>query len=433
MSTDQKNYILYKMAKIAQVDSEEILDSRGNPTVQTRIILKDGAIGVASVPSGASKSKYEAVELRDGDTHHFGGLGVTKAVENVLEQIKPVILGREASNQEDLDKLLIEIDGTENKANLGANAILSVSLAAAVAQSHSQKTPLYRYLNSLINVSLPDSQPHLPTPMFNLINGGKHGSGGLDIQEFLVIPSEKLTYDKALEVGVTIFKQLKVVLMSRGESTSTGDEGGYTPDITNTEALERLTEAIRASHETISQEFVRLGLDVAGSQLLRGDRYFLREEPKGFSLEEFMKFLLNLKDSYNLLTIEDPLSEEDWDNWVKITKQAGDTLIVADDLVSTNPKRLAKCVKLNAATGVIIKLNQIGTLSETLNVALEAKKAKMKIIVSHRSGEVDDVYLADLSVALAAEFIKAGAPYRGERVAKYNRLLEIEKELSDGK
>lgn len=419
------------MAKIVHIYAEEILDSRGNPTVRAKVVLEDGSIGEAGVPSGASTGSFEAVELRDQDPHRFGGLGVLKAVDNVNQKIAPALLGFEASNQEKLDSLMRDLDGTPNKSKLGANAILGVSLSVAIAQAHSQKTPLYKYLNNLVALSLPTTDLDLPTPMFNLINGGRHGNGNLDIQEFLVIPEGSLKYQNALENGVMVYKKLKTILISRGESISTGDEGGYTPALSNKEALERLEEAIRAVRELLAGT-VNLGLDIAASGLLRGSKYFIKEFPQGLTTAEFSDYLLHLKDSFHLISIEDPLDEEDWQGWTAITQKAKPTLIVADDLVSTNPERLAKCVEQKAASGLIVKLNQIGTLTEALEVAVRAKKDGLKIVVSHRSGEVDDFYLADLAVALSAEFIKAGAPFRGERVAKYNRLLEIERDLENG-
>lgn len=419
------------MAKIKAVHAQEILDSRGNPTIQTSIGLEDGSIGISGVPSGLSIGKYEAVELRDNDPTRFGGLGVLKAVEAVNEKIALKILNLEASEQRAIDHLMVTLDGTENKSNLGANSILSVSQAICRAAANSAKVPLFRYLNSLAQTfSLPSSIEKMPTPCFNILNGGKHGEGNLDFQEFMVIPPTAKNYHQGLELGVNTYNVLRNILISRNAIHSVGDEGGFTPNLsTNLDALEILKEAIEEQKLRLGYD-IFLGLDCAASNFRKGNNYQIRDRTTPFSTAELLTYYLDLNNQYRLLLLEDPFSEDDWDGWIKLRESLGNSLIiVGDDLIATNAKRLALAVEKKAITGVLVKPNQIGTVTETLWLIENAKKAGLVIIVSHRSGETNDTFVADMAVATSSDYVKFGAPARGERVAKYNRLLEIESEL----
>lgn len=420
------------MAKIQWVRATEILDSRGNPTVETSVGLDDGTAVRASVPSGASLGKYEAVELRDGDPKRFGGMGVLKAVENVNKVIGPAIVEKSPQNQTEIDQLLIKLDGTANKSKLGANAILSVSLTVCKAAAASLRTPLYKYINQLsFNINLPRTIEKMPTPIFNLINGGKHGAGNLDFQEFHVIPASHASYHEGLRLADEIYQTLKRVLSYRNAVHSVGDEGGFAPNLfTNLDALDILTEAIKETPYKLSYD-VFLGLDVAASHFRAGHGYQIKDQPQALSSEELIKYYQNLQATYHLLLLEDPLAEDDWNDWGKLMGIMGQTvLIVGDDLFATNPERLKKGIGAKAANAILIKPNQIGTVTETLTVVKLAKEGGFKTIVSHRSGETNDTFVADFAVGIAADYVKFGAPARGERVAKYNRLLEIEGELS---
>ena len=419
------------MTKITSITSREIIESRGNPTVETTVHLEDGSYGIASIPSGASVGSHEAVELRDGDPKRFNGMGMLKVINNVLTVLAPKIVGMDASQQKQIDDTMIAIDGTENKQNLGANSILSISLATAVAQANSEKKPLYRYLNEIAkNLGINASCQRLPTPAFNIINGGKHGAGNLDFQEFIVVPATVKPFSEALQIGVEIYHELKKVLTYRNAVHSVGDEGGFAPNLfTNMDACEAIAEAMRATPYKIGFD-VFFGLDLAPENFMKGDKFQIKDRPQPLTREEFVTYLEELNNEYHLLYMEDPLHEDDWDGWKELTKRFTRTMvIVGDDLLVTNPKRLEKSIEMGACTGILVKPNQIGTLSETLAVVKRAKEAGMRTIISHRSGETNDTFIADLAVAVDAEYVKFGAPARGERVAKYNRLLKIEAEL----
>lgn len=418
------------MSKIKEIRAIEILDSRGNPTVQTEIILENGVSGKASVPSGASIGKYEAVELRDGDKNRYSGMGVLKAVANVNGIIGPRLVGIESWEQFIIDKTMIDLDGTPNKRNLGANSLLSVSMAVAAASANSYRVPLYRYLNHLFGGMLPTTVEKMPTPTFNIINGGKHGAGNLDFQEFHIVPATSKPYHTALEMGTEIYQNLKNVLIYRQAVHSVGDEGGFAPNLfTNIDAVEVIAEAIKATPYALGRD-VFMGLDLAASYFRKNSGYLIKDRPQAFTTEEFIVYLQNLNDSYPLLILEDPLDEDDWEGWQKLTAGFGaTTLIVGDDLLATNAVRIKQAIEKKACSAVLVKPNQAGTLSETLEVIKIARQGGLSIIVSHRSGETLDTFIADLAVGVNAEYVKFGAPSRGERIAKYNRLMEIEKEL----
>ncbi|MDP3998858.1 MAG: phosphopyruvate hydratase [bacterium] len=420
------------MAKIQWVNATEILDSRGNPTIETTIALDDGVSAArASVPSGASLGKYEAIELRDNDPNRFNGMGVLKAVGNVNNAIGSAIMGKDPQDQVGIDKLLLKLDGTPNKGNLGGNAILSVSLAVCKVAAFSLKMPLYKYINKLaFNINLPVSIEKMPTPTFNLINGGKHGAGNLDFQEFHVIPASHKPYHEGLRLGDEIYQKVRKVLDYRNAIHSVGDEGGFAPNLfTNMDALEILIEAIKETPYKLSYD-VFLGLDVAATHFKKGGHYQIKDHPEALAADDLIKYYQHLQENYHLLILEDPLGEDDWNDWAKLMQIMGNTVtIVGDDLFATNPERLKKGIDEKVANAILVKPNQIGTLTETLAVVKQAKDAGFKTIVSHRSGETNDTYIADLAVGLTADYVKFGAPARGERVAKYNRLLEIEHEI----
>ncbi|HUV47024.1 MAG TPA: phosphopyruvate hydratase [Candidatus Bathyarchaeia archaeon] len=416
--------------KIKAVKAREILDSRGNPTIETELYLEDGSLGVASVPSGGSTtSKYESMELRDKDPDRFAGMGVLKAVANVNKIIAPKIIGQEASQQGNIDQLLITLDGTENKAHLGANAILSVSQAVCEASAASYKMPTYKYLQA--KYQLANDQTPLPVPIFNLINGGKHGAGNLDFQEFQIIPTSSKSFIEALECGEEIYQSVKKVLIYRGAIHSVGDEGGFTPNLfTNMDALEILIEAIKAVEYTLGHQ-VFLGLDVAANFFYQNGHYKIKDREQPFNRKDMISYYVSLNQEYNIFSLEDALQEDDWEGWVELTRVLGtNTLIVADDLLSTNLLRLKKAIAKKASTAILIKPNQVGTISETVEIIKTAQEADWKIIISHRSGETNDDFIADFSVAMRADYTKFGAPARGERVVKYNRLAKIASELN---
>jgi enolase len=417
-------------SNIYAILSREILDSRGNPTVETTVILESGYRGTASVPAGASIGKHEVVELRDNDEKRYDGMGVTKAVNNVLTVIAPKLKGMDSTKQGEIDKLLVDMDGTPDKHNLGANSILSVSLAMSVAAAASQRMPLYGYLNHLFSASSPVAITRVPTPTFNIINGGKHGAGNLDFQEFHVTPATNKSFSDALRMGTELYHGTKKILAYRNAIHSVGDEGGFAPDLfTNVDAMAILSDAVRASPYRFGVD-VFLGLDLAASHFKKDHGYQIKDRPNPYSGNEFIEFLRDLFAKYKFLLLEDPLDEDDWPNWIALTKELGSTaLIVGDDLLATNPERLKRAIDEHACSAILMKPNQIGTLSEFFAVATMAKKHDIKIIVSHRSGETNDTFIADLAVAIQSEYVKFGAPARGERVAKYNRLLAIEQEL----
>lgn len=410
-------------ATIKDIIGEEILDSRGNPTIKVKVSLEDGSWGEAAVPSGASTGKYEAWELRDNDTTRQNGKGVSKALANINGEIRENLIGQ-SPNQEELDTKIISLDGTKNKERLGANATLGVSLAFAKARAQSAGKELYESLG----VSLPKS---LPLPMFNILNGGRHAENSTDIQEFMIVPIGAKDFAEALDWGEKICASLGEILESRGLGTRLGDEGGYAPQLNqNAQALDLLIEAIEKSH-FLAGEQIALALDIAASELKNGEIYELKREQRNFSSTELIAWYEELVKKYPIISIEDGLDEDDWSAWQIMTKQLGSKInLVGDDLFVTNPDRLALGIKEGVANAIIIKPNQIGTLTETLKVIKLAQGAGYKIIVSHRSGETEDTTIADLAVAVGAEFLKSGAPTRPERLAKYHRLAEIEKKLS---
>lgn len=413
---------------IYSVTAREILDSRGNPTVETTVILSSGYRGTASVPAGASIGKYEAVELRDNDEKRYGGMGVLTAVKNVNETIAQKIRGMDAMNQGSIDKIMVDLDGTPNKSKLGANAILSVSLAVAVAAAAHRRMPLYKYLNTLVGVQMPILK--IPTPTFNVINGGKHGAGNLDFQEFQIIPASNKRYSQGLEIGAEVYQAVKKILVYRNAVHSVGDEGGFAPNLlTNIEAIEILYEAVKNTQYKFGYDLF-FGLDVAASYFKTDHGYQIKDKSAAYQGNEFIEYFRSMNEKYKLLLLEDALDEDDWSGWTSMTQILGhDMLIVGDDLLATNRTRLERAIKEKACSAILMKPNQIGTLSEFLAVALLARQAGIKIIVSHRSGETNDTFVADLAVGIQADYVKFGAPARGERVAKYNRLLSIESEL----
>ncbi len=416
--------------KIYSVHAREILDSRGEPTVETMVILESGYRGTAGVPSGTSLGKYEALELRDHDPKRYSGMGVLKAVDNVNNIIGPKLHGLDVLNQHAIDGTMLELDGTATKEKLGANAILSVSMASAIAAASAGRLPLYQYFNALINKQVPVRLVRIPTPELNEINGGKHGSGNLDFQEFLVIPATNVKFSDALRMGDEIYMILRELLKHRNAGTSVGFEGGYCPNLfTNIDAVEIIVDAIRQTQYRIGVD-VFLGLDIAASHFNTNGNYQVKEKQQALSTMDFINYLKELHEKYHMLVMEDPLNEDDWQNWKELTAVLGkDVLIVGDDLLATNPTRVERAINERACSAILLKPNQIGTLTEFLDVVAKAKKANVATIVSHRSGETNDSYVADLGVAIQAEYVKFGAPARGERVAKYNRLLEIQSEL----
>lgn len=412
--------------KIKSIKAREILDSRGNPTVETTVVLDDGSKTEGSVPSGASLGKYEAVELRDNDPKRYKGMGVLTAVNNVNQIIAPKLKGMDAGEQIRIDKLLIELDGTQNKSKLGANAILSVSQAVMEVAAISKKLPTYKYVASLYGFKLPQK---LPTPTFNLINGGKHGAGNLEFQEFHIVPSTGRTYSEALKMAEEIYQTLEDVLKKHGAIHSVGDEGGYAPNLfTNADALELLMEAIDKAGYIFNKD-VFLGLDVAAGFFYKSGKYQIKDRTMPMETENLVNFYKELNEQYPLFTLEDGFYEDDWNGWIRITQQLPETIIVGDDLLATNKHRVEEAIKKKACNAVLVKPNQIGTISETVYVVMKTRKADWKVIVSHRSGETNDDFIADFAVGVNADFTKFGAPARGERVAKYNRLLAIEAEI----
>lgn len=413
------------MARISQIQGLEILDSRGNPTVEATVVLDSGASGRAAVPSGASTGTREAVELRDGDPKRYLGKGVRKAVGHVNSEIRQAIIGKEARDQQALDRLLCELDGTENKSRLGANAILAASLAVARAAAQDAGLPLYRYLGG-------DKAVNLPVPMMNILNGGAHADNNVDIQEFMILPVGMPNFAEALRCGAEIFHQLKKVLHNRGLHTAVGDEGGFAPDLPSNEAaLETILEAIeQAGYKAGSEVF--LGLDVASSEFFTNGHYRLASEGRDFDAPAFIDYLAGLVERYPIISIEDGMAENDWAGWAALTTRLGDQVqLVGDDLFVTNTRILREGIDKEIANSILIKLNQIGTLTETLEAIAMATDAGYTAIVSHRSGETEDDTIADLAVATTATQIKTGSLCRSDRVAKYNRLLRIEAELGD--
>ena len=411
------------MALIEAIHAREILDSRGNPTVEVEVLLTDGAMGRAGVPSGASTGAFEAVELRDGDKNRYQGKGVLQAVEAVLEVIAPELEGIDATDQRLIDSMMLELDGTPNKGKLGANAILGVSLAVAGAAAESAGLPLYRYLGG------PNAHV-LPVPLMNILNGGSHADSDVDIQEFMVVPLGASTFSEGLRWGVEVYHNLKSVLQEKGLSTGLGDEGGFAPNLpSNRAALDLILEAItRAGYKPGTD--IGLALDVASSEFFKDGAY--QFEGKALTAAEMSAYYVELVADYPLVSIEDPLDEDDWEGWKTLTDAIGDKVqIVGDDLFVTNPERLSRGIEAATANSLLVKVNQIGSLTETLDAVSMAQRAGYTTITSHRSGETEDTTIADICVATNAGQIKTGAPARSERVAKYNQLLRIEEELDD--
>jgi len=412
---------------IEDVIAREILDSRGTPTLEVDIITEDGVLGRAAVPSGASTGAHEAVELRDGDKNRYGGKGVLKAVGNVNDTIAPELIGLDASDQVGIDELLIELDGTPNKANMGANATLGVSLAAAHAAAEALELPLYRYIGGT-------SARTLPVPMMNILNGGKHADNSTDLQEFMVLPTGAHNFAEALRWCAEVYQALKKVLKDMKFSTTVGDEGGFAPSLkSNAEAIEVILTAISKAGYAPGRD-IYIGMDPAATEIYKDGKYELAREatPRSLTSAEFVDLYASWMKKYPIITLEDGLAEDDWEGWAALTKKiGGKTQIVGDDLFVTNTERIARGIKEKSANSVLIKLNQIGTLTETLAAIEMAKRAGWTAVVSHRSGETEDTTIADLVVATNAGQIKTGAPCRSERIAKYNRLLRIEEELGD--
>ena len=414
------------MSIIEQVWAREIMDSRGNPTIEAEVILEDGTTGRAAVPSGASTGENEAVELRDGDKLRYMGKGVLKAVENVNEKIGRELEGLDVLDQTQIDQTMIALDGTENKSNLGANAILAVSLASARAAAGFQEMPLYRYIGGT-------NAKTLPVPMMNILNGGAHADNNVDFQEFMVMPVGAQSFSEALRCGAEIFHNLKSVLKSRGYSTGVGDEGGFAPNLSsNEEAVETILEAIEKAGYKAGQN-VMLALDPAASEFYSNGKYvFKKSDKRELSSEEMAAYWTDWCGKYPIISIEDGMAENDWDGWKSLTESVGKTVqLVGDDLFVTNVKFLQKGIDENAANGILIKVNQIGTLTETLDAIELARTNNMTAIISHRSGETEDTFIADLAVATNAGQIKTGSLCRSDRIAKYNQLLRIEEDLGD--
>jgi enolase len=416
--------------EITSIRARQIIDSRGNPTVEADVLLADGTLGRAAVPSGASTGSNEAVELRDGGDA-FGGKAVMKAVGNVNETIAKALLGKDAGDQRGIDQAMIELDGTPNKGKLGANAILAVSLAVAKAAAQSQKLALYEYFRSLAPQS---DKLLLPVPMMNIINGGKHAAGSTDIQEFMIMPVGAATFSDAVRMGAEIFHALAKVLKDNGYGTTVGDEGGYAPHVKegNAEALELISQAVTKAGYKLGDDVV-LALDVAASELYADGTYTLATEDRSLSSDEMVDWLVELSEKYPIASIEDGLAEDDWEAWAKLTERLGSKVqIVGDDLLVTNVTFLKRGIDEKSANAILVKLNQIGTLSETIDAVTMAHDANWRAVISHRSGETEDTTIAHLVVGLATGQIKTGSMSRTDRVAKYNELLRIEEQLGDG-
>ena len=405
--------------KIKNIIAREILDSRGNPTIEADVILENGIIGRASVPSGASTGSKEAIELRDNEKRYLGK-GVQKAISNINGPIRKSLIGKDSSNQQEIDEIMIKLDGTPNKSNMGANAILAVSIANLKASAKTQKTSLFKYI---------ETGTKLPTPMINIINGGAHANNKLDFQEFMIIP-KFATMKERIQAASEIFHTLKEILKSKHLNTSVGDEGGFAPDLkSNEEALKLIIKAIKKA-DYLPGENIFLALDIAASELVKGKKYILEAEDKKLTSKELIKYYKKLVKKYPIISLEDPLAEDDWEGFKLLTDQLGDKIqIVGDDLFVTNKKYLKQGIDKNIANAILIKPNQIGTVTETLETINLAKSANYKTIISHRSGETEDTFIADLAVATNAGQIKTGSMSRGERICKYNRLLRIEEEL----
>lgn len=414
------------MTEIVNVKAREVLDSRGNPTVEADVIVASGAVGRAVVPSGASTGTHESLELRDKQPARFGGKGVTTAVNNVLDVIAPAIRGMDAADQVSLDNLMIELDGTPNKSKLGANAILAVSMAAARAASADYRLPLYQYLGGI-------NARYLPVPMINIINGGAHAANNLDIQEFMIVPLGAKSIAEAVRMGAETFHSLKRILEEKGLNTSVGDEGGFAPDLgSNEDAIKFIISAIESAGYRPGKD-IGLAVDSAASEFYKDGRYVLQSEGKRLSSEEMINYYEDLIGKYPVLSIEDGLAEQDWDGWERMTDRLGASIqVVGDDIFVTNPMIFSKGIKEGIANSILIKLNQIGTVTETLETIEMAKEAGYTTVISHRSGETEDTFIADLAVGVKGGQIKTGSMSRTDRVAKYNQLIRIEEELGKG-
>jgi enolase len=415
------------MPSIQYVYAREILDARGLPTVECQLWLDSGIKVTASVPSGTSKGKYEAKELRDSDPNHMVGQGVLNAVNNVNQVIAPAIVGQDPANQENIDQILINLDGTPDKSKLGANAILSVSIAVLKAAAATSGLSLYSYIQQ--RYQLTDSYA-IPTGIYNFIDGGKHGAANLDIQEFQIIPASHINYADSLNMAVTLYSKLREVLASKGAVHSTGLNGGFTPNLfSNTDAFEILIETTRASVYTFAQDLF-LGTDMAATELFDNGKYTIRDKSKSYSSQEMIAYYQQLKNTYNIFYLEDPFQEDDWKSWQQLTAEIGSTsLIVGDSLLVTNLEKLKKAIEQKTCNTILVKPNQAGTITETIEVIKTAQAANWQVVISHRSGETNDTFIADFAVGVGANYMKFGPPHRGERVAKYNRLLEIYGEL----
>lgn len=411
------------MSTIVDVFARELLDSRGNPTVEVEVVLEGGTMGRAIVPSGASTGAHEAVELRDNDMERYLGKGVLTAVDNVNEIIAPEIVGMDATGQIDIDTFLLELDGTPNKSRLGANAVLGVSMAVARAAADFLGIPLYQYIGGI-------NARQIPVPMMNILNGGQHADNNVDIQEFMIVPAGAASFAEGLRMGVEVYHNLKKVLKTKGLATAVGDEGGFAPDLPSNEAaIEVILEAIAAAGYKAGQD-IYLALDVAASELYKDGKYYFESTNQVMTSEEVVEFYAGLVQKYPIISIEDGLAEDDWAGWALLTEKLGKKIqLIGDDLFVTNTERLGKGIKEGICNSILIKLNQIGTVSETLDAIEMAKQAGYTCVISHRSGETEDTFIADFAVAANAGQIKTGAPARTDRVAKYNQLLRIEEEL----
>ena len=416
--------------KISSVHAQEILDSRGNPTIECITTLENGTTGWAAVPSGASTGKYEAVELRDGDPKRYLGLGVLKAVDNVNIKINDAVKGMDASNQEELDKKMIELDATENKEQLGANAILSVSLSTARAEAAAEKKPLYEYLTKFN----PDFKGiyTMPIPEMNVMNGGKHANWATDIQEYMLFPIGASSLVEAVRMNAEIYQELKKIIKSKGYAISIGDEGGFAPAVkSNEEPFQLMSEAIAKAGYNLGTD-VGFGIDAAATEFYKDGKYILNKEGRTVSSDELATFIFDLSKKYPIVSFEDVFSEDDWNGFKKFTTNGGGKIqVVGDDLYVTNTKRLTRGIEEKTSNSILIKLNQIGTITETVDAILSARKVGMTSVVSHRSGETEDAFIADFVVAMGTGQIKTGAPARSERLAKYNQLMRIERELGE--
>jgi enolase len=419
------------MSTIYKIWAREILDSRGIPTIESACQLDTGHIAVASVPAGTSTGTYEALELRDNDEKRYKGMGVLKAVENINKVLAPALYGMDPARQQDIDKKIIDLDGSENKSKYGANAILAISEVVAKAAAMANQQSLYSWIFSLGQQMGLQTGIKIPTPIFNMINGGLHGAGNLDFQEFHIIPSSSKTYSEGLQSGAEIYLSVGKNLERKGAIHSVGLEGGYAPNLfTNADALEVIVEAVKETPYKLGRD-VSMGLDVSGSHLYKNGSYLIKDKTSPMDDNAMLEFYKTLNDQYHLAVLEDPFQEDAWDSWKKLNNLlSSQTLIVGDDLLVTNPKRLERAIKESACNSILVKPNQIGTVTETIKVIKIAKEANWRVIVSHRSGETNDWFIADFAVGVGADYVKFGGPARGERVAKYNRLSSIEKEIS---